>query len=293
MKLMVTGASGYLAGALVPRAARRAEVFGLARDAARVVAPAVPLAVDLTRWAALEAAVVQCRPDAIIHAAACNPGEGPPERMQAVNEVAARHVAEVAHRVGARLVAVSTDVLFDGCNAPYADAAEASPLSSNAYAVTKANGEQAVREQCPSAVIVRTSLIYGTDRMDRGTAGFVARLASNEKLRLYTDVLRQPVHDLALADALLRLAFDLPDVTGFVNLAGSEVWSRHDFARRMLAHWQVDCEDRIDAVSGVGVAGLPLDCRLSLERAQALGLATPGVSAVLAAGLPGGGDRSV
>ncbi len=279
--VLITGASGYLAGALVPAAARRARVIGTARDAARVVAPAEALALDLADRTAVLDAVAQVQPDAIIHAAACNPGDGSGAVMQRSNVMASRHVAEAAVRIGARLVAVSTDTLFDGTAGPYADDAPASPLAANAYAVTKAAGEAAIMQLCPHALIVRTSLIYGLDRLDRGTAGFQARLKRGEPLKLFTDVLRQPVFDKALADGLTTLALDHANESGHMNLAGDEAMSRHAFACHMLDHWNIDAAGQVVAASGQGIAGLPPDCRLSLSRAHALQLATPGVTAVL------------
>lgn len=279
--LLITGASSYLAGALVPIAAARAQVLGVAREGGRVLAPARPVELDLTRRQEVLSTVAQYRPAAIIHAAACNPGDGDDKRMHAVNTEATGYVAEAASQHGARLVHVSTDVVFDGENAPYSDDAVPSPLASNAYATSKAAGEAEVCAHCPDAAIVRTSLIYGDTRMDRGTAGFLSRMAAGETLRLFTDVWRQPIHDRALAEALVQLALDLPEVSGTLNLAGGEVMTRHAFALRMFAHWNVKAGQGIESGSAQGLQGVPMDCRLRLDRARALGLATPGVSEVL------------
>lgn len=223
--LLITGASGYLARALIPLAAQRARVVGCARDACRVVGPAEALALDVTDAGAVEAAVELAQADAIVHAAASNPGDRSTEQMESVNAHGAAHVAKAAWRVDARLVLVSTDNVFDGMHAPYADNAAAEPLAANAYGVSKAAGERASLSQCPSAVIVRTSLIYGTREVDRGTAGFIERLEAGEPLRLFNDVLRQPMHDVVLSEGLLKLALDLQEVHGALNLASAEVLS--------------------------------------------------------------------
>ncbi len=268
-RLVITGASGYLGRHLAPRAAARADVVAVSgRRADRVTAGTVAV-LDVTDGAAVAAAVARWRPTAVIHAAAANPGT-PDAALWPVNVDGSRHVAAAAARVGARLVHVSSDVVFDGRLAPYADGATPSPV--NAYGRAKAAAEAAVAAAHPGAAIVRTSLIYGLAEIDRSTAGFAARLAHGGRLTLWTDVIRQPVEAGHLADALVALALDLPAVAGTVNVAGTQAMSRHAFGRRMLAFWGVGGLDRIEAGRAADLpdGGVPLDLRLDLTRARGL-----------------------
>ncbi len=281
--LLITGASGYLAHRLVPLAcAASTQVIAVSRtrpDPA-VLGAARWLALDVSDTAAVLALVEDLAPDAIIHAAAANPG-APDEAMVPVNVHGSAAVAAAAAAVGARLVHVSSDTVFAGSGAPYADDAHPDPI--NLYGETKAQAEQAVAARVPAAAIVRTSLIYGTTQMDRGTASFAERLAAGQPLQLFADVLRQPVWADALAAGLLTLALARRDVSGTLNLAGDEVLSRAEFGMRMLAHWQLQPSAGVELVAAAGRPGIPLDLRLRHDRAQALGLATPGVTDVLAA----------
>lgn len=280
-KVIITGASGYLSQTLIPVVAKRADVIGIARNASAIQDQAKAVSVDITVRAALLDVVKTEQPDAIIHCAACNPG-GSDEDMFAINELGTGHVAEAARAAGCRLVAVSSDTVFNGCAAPYADDAPSSPLPENAYAVSKARGEALIQSHMPSAIIVRTSLIYGTATMDRGTEGFVKRLnAGDDSLKLFTDVIRQPVESTALSQSLCSLALDHLNESGTVNIVGNESMSRYEFGVRMLDYWGIDYADRLEAVSGEGIAGLPIDLRVSMRRAKELELPTPGVSAVL------------
>ncbi len=265
---MLTGASGYLGRHLAPRAAARADVIAACgRRPDRVTAGTV-IIVDVTDAAAVAHAVDRWRPEAIIHAAAANPG-APGEHIWPVNVAGARHVAEAAARAGARVVHVSTDVVFDGRGSPYADGAPPSPTS--AYGRAKAAAEAAVGAACPSAAVVRTSLIYGLSEMDRGTAGFADRLAREGRLDLWTDVIRQPVEVGHLADALIALALDHPAVAGTINVAGTQAIDRHAFGTRMLARWGVGDLGRVRAARAADTApDVPLDLRLDLSRARAL-----------------------
>ncbi len=279
-KYLVTGASGYLAQTLIPLAAQSAEVIGVARHAAEICDPAQSIKLDITDRNRVLDTIMAEKPEAIIHCAACNPG-GDVDAMYRVNQLGSENIALAARRAGCRLVAVSSDTVFNGKDAPFADTAVAQPLEENHYAVSKAQAEKVILDTLDDVIVVRTSLIYDLDTMDRGTQGFVDRMQSGQTLQLFNDVLRQPVLASSLADCLLRLASDLASECGTMNLAGKEVLSRAEFGVKLMDYWRVDYEGKMQTISGEGVTGLPMDLRMSLERADSLGLATPGVSEAL------------
>ena len=238
------------------------------------------LPLDITDTKATEQVILHRRPDVIIHAAAANPGNDE-DTMWAVNCEATKSIAEAAGKLDTRLIFVSTDIVHNGRNAPYNDSATASPI--NAYGKSKAAGEDAVLTLCRRAAVTRTSLIYGLQKMDRGTAGFVQAMKSGQPLNLFTDVMRQPVWIDSLCSAICHLAFVETDETGIVNVAGDQRISRADFAMKMLEFWgETDNSDNITLTSGAAIDGLPLDCTMRFDRASALGIDLPGVDAVLA-----------
>jgi dTDP-4-dehydrorhamnose reductase len=278
--ILLTGASGYLGQHLALRAAARCQLYSAYSRQPNKITAGQPVKLDLTGRAEVLALVRQIRPQAIIHAAAINPGHGDAATMWRVNVEGSRYVAEAAVEVGARLVAVSTDVVHDGQAAPYADDAPPSPL--NDYGRSKAAAEAAIMAVDPTAAIVRTSLIYGLARMDRGTESFVERLAAGEPLLLFSDVVRNPVWVESLAEALLRLVAN--NYAGLLNVAGRQALTREAFGRRMLAYWQVDPGDQLSAVCAAEIsATIPLDLRLAVDQAERLlGMTFPGVDEVLA-----------
>ena len=278
--ILITGGSGYLGRHLCAGAAKTHTIFTTYRTHSNDIKAGEPVQLDLTDRDAVLALVQDLSPQAIIHAAAINPGRGDEQTMVQVNTEGSRYVAEAAVAVGARLVHVSTDVVHDGCHAPYADNAAPSPL--NAYGRSKAAAESVVTEIDPQAAIVRTSLIYGLEQMDRGTAGFIERIKKGESLVLFNDVIRQPVWVENLVEALLKLA-NL-DFAGILNVAGRQAMTREEFGRRLLDWWQIDAGNLLTSGRAADISDtIPLDLRLSVSKAeQLLQMDLLGVDEVLA-----------
>jgi dTDP-4-dehydrorhamnose reductase len=117
---------------------------------------------------------------------------------------AARHLAVAARAVGARLVHVSSDLVFDGEHAPYPDEAPPSPIMD--YGRAKAQAEAVVAAIDPGAAIVRPSLIWALEPLDRQTAWLVDGLLAGGPITLFVDEIRCPVHLPDLAAALFEIA---------------------------------------------------------------------------------------
>lgn len=278
--VLITGGSGYLGQHLSLKAVERYSLFTAYHRQSHEIRAGQPVFLNLADQADVLQVVTDLKPQAIIHAAAINPGSGDAEAMMRINAQGAQSIAGAAVAVGARLVYVSTDVVHDGRHAPYPD--EAAPMPLNVYGRSKAAGEAAVREIDPQAAIVRTSLIYGLTLMDRGTAGFVERLRAGHPLVLFNDVIRQPIWVESLAEALLQLV-DI-DFGGILNIAGRQPLTREAFGRRMLAWWGIEANDLVQSGQAANISEtIPLDLRMTVHKAeQLLQMTFPGVDEVLA-----------
>jgi dTDP-4-dehydrorhamnose reductase len=136
----------------------------------------------------------------------------------------ARNVALAAHRVGARLIHLSTDLVFDGEHgAPYTEADEPRPVME--YGQQKLEAEQLVRRAHPDALIVRTSLLIGPPD------GQQEALARRDDVTFFTDEIRSPIRVADLAAALLELAGT--ELAGVLHVAGPEALTRAELAARL------------------------------------------------------------
>ena len=267
-RLLITGGSGYLGRHIVRQvAAAESASSDAGWEAWRYTTfSADPLGLpqgaqlDLRDGAAVAQFVTDFAPDAIIHTA----GSNITPDMAAVIVDGTRHVAEAAARAGARLVHLSTDSIFGGDCAPYDESAAPAPISD--YGRAKAAAE-ALALAHPNAVAVRTSLIYGLDEMDNGTAWMAAALRAGRPVTLFTNQRRNPVWVETLVAACLEL-LNLP-TTGVLNVAGRQTMSRAEFGLRLLDYWGV-AERATLTLAEDSSDRWPVDCALDVGRAAGL-----------------------
>lgn len=260
-RLLITGGSGYLGRHLVRLAAESFPgSFGYTAFSADPLALPQGVTLDLRDGPAVTRFVADFTPDAVIHTA----GSNRTPDMTAVIVEGARHVAEATAAVGARLIHLSTDSVFDGRDAPYDETAAPAPL--NEYGRAKAAAEAIVAGH-PNAVIVRTSLIYGLEEMDNGTAWMAAALRAGRPVTLFTNQIRNPVWVETLCRACLELV-DHP-YRGILNVAGRQAMTRAAFGLRLLDWWGMTARETLTLAPDES-GRWPLDCRMDVGMASRL-----------------------
>jgi dTDP-4-dehydrorhamnose reductase len=173
-------------------------------------------------------------PDIIVHAGAwtaVDACEGDPDRAYRVNALGTRHVAEAARLVGAHIVYVSTDYVFDGRSPdPYREWDATNPLS--VYGRSKLGGERELTSLVPGATIVRTSWVCGAN--GGNMVKTVLRLATQfPELAFVDDQHGCPTFTEGLAAMIVRLAISrLPGLFHVTN-QGPTTW--YQFARDVIA----------------------------------------------------------
>ncbi len=255
MRLLVTGGSGYLGAAILKRAPATCELAATYLAHSIAQGNAAAFRVDVRDADAVNHLFDEFRPAVVMHAAAQMTGD----QMLAVNGDGSRNIARAATRVGARLIHLSSDVIFDGEHAPYDESAPPNPISP--YGESKARAERVVLDELPRAVIVRTSLIYGFDPLDPRTR----QTLNGEMPRLFTDEYRCPIFVDDLADALLELAQH--EFVGVLNLAGAQRLSRYEFGIKMANAFHA-APRFTGALSASYPGRRPRDCTLDISLAQ-------------------------
>lgn len=182
--------------------------------------------------------VINCA--AYAHVDGCETHRDLAERM---NDAGARNVARASRQVGARIIQVSTDLVFDGRQGgpprPYREEDDPRPLSH--YAATKLAGERAVADENPDHVILRSSWFFGPWPVDRYPESFLAMLERRERFFMVSDRLGSPTYLRDLARAIVRVV-ETP-YEGILHYANSgEPTSRY--------HLLVDLADRLGIDAG-------------------------------------------
>jgi dTDP-4-dehydrorhamnose reductase len=183
---------------------------------------------DLTDPTIAQDLVEEAGPEAVVHCAAyvdVDRAEGDEGRALAVNADASANVAAAAAMVGARIVAVSTDYVFDGTltGRPYVESDPTSPIG--AYGRTKLAGEQAVAGHNDNHAIARTAWLFGV-RGKNFLDTMLTVAQTRDEVSVVTDQVGSPTFAGHLSPALLDLA--ALDATGVFHTAGGGQCSWHE-----------------------------------------------------------------
>lgn len=186
--------------------------------------------VDLTKRDTLERIFALHKPNTVINCAAYTDVDAAEEHEDLATQIngdGVRHLAEIAHTFGARVVHFSTDYVFAGTNvAGYAEAAEPKPL--NAYGRSKLVGEQALQQETDDFLLIRTAWLYGPNGKNFVDA-MREKMKRGEAVRVVNDQEGSPTYTHDLAQATLHLIWSSAE-TGIYHLVNSGRTTWFDFA---------------------------------------------------------------
>jgi dTDP-4-dehydrorhamnose reductase len=220
LKVLITGAGGQIGSELQATAPRRWQVVSCTSSQ-----------LDVTQVESVHSALQRERPSVVFHTAAytdVDRAEQEPDRAAAVNTEGAALVAAAARDVGARMIYLSTDYVFDGAaGQPYLPDDPALPLS--VYGKTKLAGEQAVVAAAGSRhLIVRTAWVYSAHGRNF-VRTMLHMMKSQESVRIVSDQVGTPTWARRLAQALW-CAVEQPLMAGTLHWTDAGVASWYDFA---------------------------------------------------------------
>ncbi|WP_447968850.1 SDR family oxidoreductase [Nitrospira sp. M1] len=268
--LLITGGTGYLGSHLIQAAQSWTTYATYYQTTPPAASPAQFHQCDVSKNDHVHDLITLIKPDCIIHTACSNKST---EEIDAIVP-AARHLSSIAHQHSIKLLHLSTDLVFDGTRAPYQETDIPNPL--HPYGKAKTEAEQIVSHQCPTATIIRSSLMYGIDPLDHQTRWLVHGMDTGEPIRLFTDERRSPIWVHTLAAALLELS--TLDFQGILHLAGPETLNRWEFGLAILKLLGRAATPNIHMAT-IDESGLirPKDLAFSIETAKQL-LTTPFLS---------------
>jgi len=242
-------------------------VIGLTRQAA---ANRNELKVDIARKEQTMEPILKVAPVVVVHAAAetsvdrCETQRGLAEE---VNVTGTANVAESCAKIGAKLIFISTDYVFDGVKGNYVETDQPNPV--NFYGLTKLRAEHVVATTLSNSLIVRTSVLYGWHPTKLNFATWILKeLREQQPVKLAIDHVNSPTFADNLAGAV-RMAIER-DSGGILHIAGTERISRFDFAVRIAKTFRLE-QSRLVPVKMQDldwIARRPRDSSLSVEKAE-------------------------
>ncbi|MBB6176096.1 dTDP-4-dehydrorhamnose reductase [Anoxybacillus tengchongensis] len=223
MKVIVTGAKGQLGTDVVHLFANQGyEVYGYGREE-----------LDITNFDQVKQVISEVKPDVVVHAAAYTKvdlAESQPDQAFLINAYGTRNVAVASEAVGAKLVYISTDYVFDGmATTPYNELAPTNPLS--VYGKSKLAGEQFVRDLHSKFFIVRTSWVYGKHG-DNFVKTMLKLAKERDELMVVNDQIGCPTYTVDLANCILELI--QTEKYGVYHVSNSGHCSWYEFAKAIF-----------------------------------------------------------
>lgn len=234
MRILITGANGQLGSELhdVYKDRKDAETFFLDREQ-------LPLdQIDI-----IQGVLGIYQPDLIVHAAAytaVDKAENEFDLANRVNHLASEEIAQYCHIHGVKLIAVSTDYVFDGnSSVPLKEDAEVNPI--NRYGETKLNGEIAIQKWLPEAIILRTSWVYSVYG-NNFVKTMIRLMNERDTISVINDQIGSPTYAYDLAIAIAQIIDSEKWVGGIYNFSNDGELSWYDFAMAIRELRNIDCE---------------------------------------------------
>jgi len=232
MKILVTGADGQLGRALQKVLPENETVFTTRKD------------LDITNKKQVVQQIASVRPDFVIHTAAYTDVDGcekNPKLANNINFEGTKNITKACEKVGATLIYISTDFVFDGKKkTPYKESDATHPLQ--VYGKSKLAGEKEV-QKLPKYYIIRTSWLFGPTSREasRGKSNFVQTILALAKkhveIKVVSDQIGSPTYAEDLAKEIKKLIYDIRNKkyeSKILHVTNSGETSWADFAKEII-----------------------------------------------------------
>ncbi len=269
---LVTGANGFLGMNAGVFLSGKAQTIGATREPHSSSIFDNHVQFDIQDLSSIRSTFSSLKPDVVLNTAALASHqlcEENPELALEVNAIGAKNVAIAAEEIGAQLLHISTDAVFDGKSGNYREDDATSPFS--VYGQTKLAGEQAVLAALPSALVVRTNFFGWSPTGERSILEFfVNSLTQGKRVDGYSNYFVSSIY----AQDLLQALFELSDFqhSGLLHVVSSDSLSKYDFGVAVARQWELDSQ-LIQASHDIhheGTNSLTRDLSLNTDKAMEL-----------------------
>ena len=196
---------------------------------------------DITQIDNIERMISGFQPDVLINTSGftdVNSAEQNIEKAFAINANGCKNLAVVAQKHHVRMIHLSTDYVFDGNkHAPYDENDAPNPL--NVYGQSKLAGEVLALAHNENTLIIRTSAVFG-EHGNNFVKSIHQQAQNNQPIEVVADQVCNPTYAMDLANAIITLVRDYPEMRGLFHFVGNTSLTWFDFAQRILKAMQKD-----------------------------------------------------
>jgi len=236
MKILITGGTGLLGKALIDSRREGTQICAtyVGEYVVENLENVIYLNLDIKNREGYLDIFKKFRPEIVIHTASIGSpdfAEKNKELTWSVNVVGTKNICAFCEEFGAKMVHISSNGIYDGDNAPYAEDNIAKPI--NFYGVTKLEAENIVQKSNLIYSIVRPILMYGWPYLfERGNIVTIAlsKLRKNEPINVYDDVYSNPLFVNSCAEVIWKIIYDRKYAT--YNVAGADRVSIFELVRK-------------------------------------------------------------
>jgi dTDP-4-dehydrorhamnose reductase len=261
---LVTGASGFF-GSNFPSAADSAELIALTRTGVIPAGYKSAVTADLNDPESITSAIEEVKPTYVLHAAALashEECERNPDFAYALNANATRVIAETAHRVGSKLIYLSTDAVFNGETGNYLENDTPDPFS--VYGKSKLEGEINATGVDPQSLVIRTNFFGWSPTHSRSILEFfVNKLEAQNPIGGYTDFTVTSIYVRYLAQHICQLR----DQSGIWHVASRDALTKFDFGLNVAEVFGLNSA-LITPVTGKGEVSRARNISLNTDKFQ-------------------------
>jgi dTDP-4-dehydrorhamnose reductase len=283
MRILITGASGLLGLNLCLHLAEEHKIIGTFHENKLKKPPFKAVCCDLKVNQSIEALIDKTKPELLVNCAAManvDACESQPEIAKQINAEMPGSLAFLCKKKGIQLTHISTDAVFDGKMGDYTEEDAPNPLS--VYAQSKLDGEKAVAEEYPSAIIARVNF-YGFSLSGKRSLAefFLNNLKSNNQVNGFVDVMFSPLYVTDLVDTLIKMV--KKGLVGLYHVVSPESLSKYAFGLKIAEKFGFE-KDLIQPRSvneGGLLAARSPRLTLNIDKLRSTKIITPGQNACM------------